>query len=454
MLSTPSPIFPVAAPSPSVSAALHELTVTLIPSNRDAMDQVEIAYLYVTITLGTLLNMVVLAKLLSRSKTPTASTSFLSGPYQVTSFTLFKIHLSITDFAILLIHALGKAIWLTTYEWKFGLYGCKAYQLLSAFSYYSNSNIVVAIGLDRLKIVYTSHVQGATSIRRARFLLTCAWLIAALCALPQLFVWTLFEPEKGFFQCTTVWAVAQHQNLTTPMHEVEQVLYELCHQAAVFWIPSAMLAMSYLLIVFRVVHYSLRTTSIRSKEMCRDRSRKYKQAELSRKLISLTPRSIIKEYTHSSISQSPSEASSYKREVTTSLRPLSVVFACVVPSSVMRRTEAKTRMICCGTVRPCCFEIPEPRPALKPATPRRPLRRYTIGSPAWKRQLRSRISLTSFAIVIAHFILWLPYNMLNSARFVDLAAYERMVEGGWLLLEDLIVLNSVLNPILYSYGMR
>ena len=34
------------------------------------------------------------------------------------------------------------------------------YKFLSIFSFYANSNVVVAIGLDRLKVVYTSHIQG------------------------------------------------------------------------------------------------------------------------------------------------------------------------------------------------------------------------------------------------------------------------------------------------------
>lgn len=56
-----------------------------------------------------------------------------------------------------------KVIWLITYEWKFGDYGCKIYQFLSAFTYYSNSNVVMAIGIDRLKVVYTSHIQGISN---------------------------------------------------------------------------------------------------------------------------------------------------------------------------------------------------------------------------------------------------------------------------------------------------
>uniref|UniRef100_A0A0M3HFT9 G_PROTEIN_RECEP_F1_2 domain-containing protein n=1 Tax=Ascaris lumbricoides TaxID=6252 RepID=A0A0M3HFT9_ASCLU len=51
-------------------------------------------------------------------------------------------------------------VWLSTYEWPFGTISCKVYQFLSVFTYYSNSNVVVAIGFDRLKVVYTSHIQG------------------------------------------------------------------------------------------------------------------------------------------------------------------------------------------------------------------------------------------------------------------------------------------------------
>uniref|UniRef100_A0A915DIA0 G-protein coupled receptors family 1 profile domain-containing protein n=1 Tax=Ditylenchus dipsaci TaxID=166011 RepID=A0A915DIA0_9BILA len=156
-------------------------TPTLLPLlaasiERRTVDNVEIVYLSVIILVGTVLNSIVFVQLLRQSKTPTASTSFS------------------TDFAILLVHALGKVIWLVTYEWKFGETGCKVYQFLSAFTYYSNSNVVVAIGIDRLKVVYTSHLQGAASVRRVRFLLACAWIMAALCALLSCF----FGLESSF----------------------------------------------------------------------------------------------------------------------------------------------------------------------------------------------------------------------------------------------------------------
>uniref|UniRef100_A0A7E4W699 G_PROTEIN_RECEP_F1_2 domain-containing protein n=1 Tax=Panagrellus redivivus TaxID=6233 RepID=A0A7E4W699_PANRE len=174
-------------------------------------DYVEIGYLTVIIFFGLVLNTGVFVQLMRQSRTPTASTSFLTGPYQLSSFNLFKVHLCITDFGILLVHALGKLIWIYTLEWHMGgYYGCKAYQFFSAFTYYANSNVVVSIGLDRLKVVYTSHIQGATSVRRVRWMLAFSWTIAAICSLPQLYVWETIIFTNGnttFQQCTTIWQV-------------------------------------------------------------------------------------------------------------------------------------------------------------------------------------------------------------------------------------------------------
>lgn len=149
------------------------------PLQRLPEDYIEIVYLSIIIFFGILLNTGVFIQLMRQSRygipfyhefrnhnnircrTPTASTSFLTGPYQLSSFNLFKMNLCLTDFAIVLVHALGKIIWLSTLDWRMGgYYGCKIYQFLSAFTYYSNNNVVVSIGLDRLKVVYTSHIQG------------------------------------------------------------------------------------------------------------------------------------------------------------------------------------------------------------------------------------------------------------------------------------------------------
>lgn len=86
-------------------------------------------------------------------------------------------------------------------------------------------------------------------------------------------------------------------------------------------------------------------------------------------------------------------------------------------------------------------------------------------SPIWRRQLRSKVFLRALLIVAAHCAFWLPYNcetfaqflhkfilVLNLLRFTDDKLYSWLVEKGALLVEDLIVMNAMINPILYGYG--
>jgi len=42
--------------------------------------------------------------------------------------------------------------------------------------------------------------------------------------------------------------------------------------------------------------------------------------------------------------------------------------------------------------------------------------------------------------------------VLNLLRFSDESLYSTFVEKGALLVEDLIVMNAMLNPLLYGYG--
>lgn len=58
------------------------------------VETVEMIYLGVIVVIGVLLNAHALHHLLRQSsRTPTAFTSFISGPYHASSFSLFKVHL-------------------------------------------------------------------------------------------------------------------------------------------------------------------------------------------------------------------------------------------------------------------------------------------------------------------------------------------------------------------------
>ncbi|EYB91203.1 hypothetical protein Y032_0209g2110 [Ancylostoma ceylanicum] len=361
---------------------------------RAPIEAVEIAYLSVIVTAAVILNSIVLTQLITTSKAPTVRTSFSIGPYHLSAFTQFKLNLCITDFAILLIYALGKIVWLLTFQWELGNIGCKTYQFLSAFSFYANSNIIVAIGLDRLKVVYTRHIQGATSVRRVRCMLVVCWILAAVCSLPQAFVWRTHEVTEGWYQCTTIFAIHEHQNTTTVATRRLALWYELSHQATVFWIPFSIIFVSYLLIVIRLLHYTFRPKEV-------NRS--------------------------SRSSVSDGQASTQHDKLITS-------------SPTLCRKETAGYAFQKQSIR-------------KQAPPPHGLNR-TRSIPAWRRQLRSRVFRSALAVVLAHVAMWLPYNTISTLRFIDFNVYRAALTHGGNFLEDLIVVNSLVNPLLYAHRLK
>ncbi|KAK0405427.1 hypothetical protein QR680_017986 [Steinernema hermaphroditum] len=415
---------------------MENLTLIVTPEKRPLIDTVEIIGLSLSIVIGTLLNMMVFCQLVRTSRAPTASTSFLTGPYQINSFTLFKVNLMITDFAILLLHALGKVVWLTTFEWKLGNSGCKIYQFLSAFTYYSNSNMVVAIGLDRLKVVYTSHIQGATSVRRVRFMISVAWILAAICSLPQLYVWQTVNPEPHWIQCSTVWEIAAFAGKSTPEFESAKLAYEMFHQAMVFFLPFLILLSSYLLIVIRLLHYTLRPVS----SLLEVRNSTAGQHTCLR--MTNVPSS--DQYLLSSTETLQAELCGVGKPIKKFKIPgskhVKQLKCLLMGTSFSSRIMQKRGTACLGSIRSCCRNAD--------------VSVVDKSLPVWRRQLRSRIFLTSLAVVIAHVALWLPYNLLNTWRFVDINNYEWAMDNGGRLLEDLIVFNSLINPILYMYETK
>ncbi|CAI4233077.1 unnamed protein product [Auanema sp. JU1783] len=373
-----------------------------IPSRRN-VDDFEIVFLSIMTAVAVVLNFMLLTQILTTSRQPTVRTSFSTGPYQLNSFTLFKLNLCISDFFILCFYSLGKIIWLITYQWRLGDVGCRMYQFFSAFGFYAHSNIIVAIALDRLKVVYTRHLQGATSVRRVRMMLFCSWALAALCSIPQAILWTNVEIRDGWHQCVNL--LSEYENNTEiGNRKLLAITYEAFHQANVFWIPVLIIGICYMLIIFKLIHYSIRT-----KEAVRVvRSNEFDHREnSSSQEVMLSPSKQMKKKNKwpiiHSIATSSSDFGDFKKSNT-----------CIHSQGLQR-----------------CRSLP-----------------------AWRRQLRSRVFRSAMAVIAAHIALWLPYNALATLRFIDEHALSSMSDYGGNFLEDLIVVNSVLNPILYGFELR
>lgn len=204
---------------------------------------------------------------------------------------MLKMNLNVSDLLILMVHALGKLLWLATYEWKGGEVLCRAFNFLSMFTLYLSSNIIVCIAFDRLRTVLTANkirhgktqvgAQGAECRVQSNYthtLLLGGWLAAVLLSLPQLYVWrtvnAFVDHPGGWVQCADIWAI-HGLRADGPdsfiLRERTKDFYNLSHlvggggggeqlpneQVLVFYGPLIMLVVCYFAIAVKIMHYSV-----------------------------------------------------------------------------------------------------------------------------------------------------------------------------------------------------
>ncbi len=65
--------------------------------------------------------------------------------------------------------------------------------------------------------------------------------------------------------------------------------------------------------------------------------------------------------------------------------------------------------------------------------------------------MRSKLFRTTGLLVVAYALLWFPYNLLSLISFLDRELSLKLDEhANWL--KGLILVNAVLNPILYRWN--
>ncbi|KHN80575.1 hypothetical protein Tcan_14049 [Toxocara canis] len=208
------------------------------------------------------------------------------------------------------------------------------------------------------------------------------------------------------------------------------MIYELTHQAFVFWFPSLLLFISYLLIMIRLLHYTFRPTHDERKQrprsassLLRTRMTSFEKSQLISEELAASPICCKGPFFHLlRFGEKHCENSGFFFDD-------SVRSRCPSNSTEQNRSRAATLVSCSGST----------------------LRR-SRATPLWRRQLRSRMFLTSLTVVAAHIALWLPYNIISTSRFINFEFYTWASEHGGRLLEDLIIVNSLINPLIYGCG--
>uniref|UniRef100_A0A915EVY2 G-protein coupled receptors family 1 profile domain-containing protein n=1 Tax=Ditylenchus dipsaci TaxID=166011 RepID=A0A915EVY2_9BILA len=71
--------------------------------------------------------------------------------------------------------------------------------------------------------------------------------------------------------------------------------------------------------------------------------------------------------------------------------------------------------------------------------------------PLWRRHLRSRVFRTTLLVILAHVLLWTPYNVYALMKYANEDMYTRMNEQANIF-KDLQFLITIINPFLYGFS--
>ncbi|KAJ8304010.1 hypothetical protein KUTeg_017593 [Tegillarca granosa] len=97
---------------------------------------------------------------------------------------LFIMHLSIADLIVAFIMLPLETAWHITVSWQAGDAACRILMFFRALGFYLSSFVLVTISLDRyFSIVHPMSLHDAD--RRGKIMLTIAWILSIVAALPQ-----------------------------------------------------------------------------------------------------------------------------------------------------------------------------------------------------------------------------------------------------------------------------
>lgn len=97
---------------------------------------------------------------------------------------LLLIHLAIADLFVTFLMMPLEIGWASTVMWLAGDFLCRFFSFFRIFGLFLSSNILICISLDRFYAIVCPLSTG-TATRNMKILLTTAWILSILCALPQ-----------------------------------------------------------------------------------------------------------------------------------------------------------------------------------------------------------------------------------------------------------------------------
>ena len=173
------------------------------------------------------------------------------------------LHLTVADLLVSYVVIPLEIGWRLSVQWYAGNLACKFLMFIRAFAFYLSSMTLVALSLDRCLAIAKpmaslKRTQSFGIQRRGRIMITMAWLISALCALPQTLVFRVLKhPQMEFYQCTTMQyfeGIFNGTEVLTPAQA--EKIYNSLFLVVVYVVPLMVIVVTYANIILKIFRKS------------------------------------------------------------------------------------------------------------------------------------------------------------------------------------------------------
>lgn len=123
------------------------------------------------------------------------------GRKKINRMYFFIMNLSIADLLTGLLDVLPQLAWDVTFRFQGGPVLCKIVKFLQPLGPYLSSYILTATAIDRYHAICHPLSYCSVTSRRSRIMVYCAWTLALILCIPQLFVFSYREVTSGIWDC-------------------------------------------------------------------------------------------------------------------------------------------------------------------------------------------------------------------------------------------------------------
>jgi arginine vasopressin receptor 1A len=168
----------------------------------------------------------------------------------------FLLHLCIADLITAFFNVLPQFAWDLTHRFYGGNFLCKSIKYLQMLGPYLSSYVLVMTSIDRYQAICYPLSNCAWTPKRSQLMISFAWIIALLCCIPQVFIFSyqLIPNSNNVYDC---WG-------TFPQPFGERI-YVTWYAISFFFVPFILLTVTHVCIcreIWRNVHQKRKSVKI------------------------------------------------------------------------------------------------------------------------------------------------------------------------------------------------